>query len=60
MGIENGRNFCSILKNAYGMEYFISNENANYLVAVNWYVIEGAGSVNPFDLVKGTLSLNSQ
>ena len=42
--ISEGKKLCHILENAYGMEYFVSNENAEYLLAVNWYVIEGAGS----------------
>ena len=33
-----------LMKEAYGMEYFISNEKVDFLIAVNWYVIEIAGS----------------
>jgi len=31
------------MKKSYGMEYFVSNKNADFLIAVNWYVIEVAG-----------------
>ena len=41
--IFEGKKLCNILENAYGMEYFISNERMDYLIAVNWYVIEGVG-----------------
>jgi hypothetical protein len=42
--ISEGKKLCSILENSFGMEYFVSNEKIEYLIAVNWYVIEGAGS----------------
>ena len=32
-----------LMKKSYGMEYFVSNKNADFLIAVNWYVIEVAG-----------------
>ena len=42
--IENGQLLCDILENSFGMEYFISNEQVDYLIAVNWYAIEGVGA----------------
>jgi hypothetical protein len=33
-----------LMENSYGMEYFVSNEKSDFLIAVNWYVIEVAGS----------------
>lgn len=42
--VEEGNRLGEILENSYGMEYFVSNKTADYLLAVNWYVIEGAGS----------------
>ncbi|RAV02766.1 hypothetical protein DQG13_08955 [Paenibacillus sp. YN15] len=36
-----------LMENSFGMEYFLSNEKLDYLIAVNWYVIEVAGSVAP-------------
>lgn len=33
-----------LMENSYGMEYFVSNEKADFLIAVNWYVVEAAGS----------------
>ena len=34
-----------ILKESFGMEYFLTNEKINFLIAVNWYVVEAAGIV---------------
>ena len=42
--VKQGRRLCTILENAYGMEYFVSNKSADYLLAINWYVIEGTGT----------------
>jgi hypothetical protein len=42
--VENGRNICRIMESSFGMEYFVSNKNADYLIAVNWYAIEIAGT----------------
>ncbi|MFJ8517269.1 hypothetical protein [Lysinibacillus xylanilyticus] len=33
-----------LMENSFGMEYFVSNERNDYLIAVNWYVIHVAGS----------------
>ncbi|TMV50634.1 hypothetical protein FE783_08035 [Paenibacillus mesophilus] len=34
----------NLMENSYGMEYFVSNEKSDFLIAVNWYAIEVAGS----------------
>ncbi len=34
---------CDVMNEAYGMEYFVSDENLDFLIAVNWYVVEAAG-----------------
>lgn len=44
--LNNGRNLGNVLQNAFGMEYFVSNEKQSFLLAVNWYAIEGIGSVD--------------
>jgi len=36
-----------LMENSYGMEYFLSNGNLDYLIAVNWYVIEVSESIMP-------------
>ena len=33
------------MENSRGMEYFISDAELNYLIAVNWYAIEYVGDV---------------
>ncbi|CAM4493267.1 hypothetical protein [Paenibacillus tarimensis] len=33
-----------LMENSFGMEYFLSNEKMDYLIAVNWYVIEVSDS----------------
>ncbi|KEQ17555.1 hypothetical protein GZ78_17580 [Endozoicomonas numazuensis] len=43
--IKNGKKLCSILEQAYGMEYFVTNQNVSFLLAVNWYEIEGIGEI---------------
>lgn len=42
--LESGQALCSVLENAFGIEYFVSNAGHDYLIAVNWYVIEAAGA----------------
>ena len=42
--LDEGRSLGKVLENAFGMEYFITNEKMDYLLAINWYVIEGSGS----------------
>ena len=42
--LQDGKSLGKVLENAFGMEYFVSNETQEYLLAVNWYAIEGAGA----------------
>lgn len=41
--INSARKLGVIFENCPGMEYFVTNESFSYLLAVNWYVIEGIG-----------------
>lgn len=41
--IESVKRVCELMSNSFGMEYFVSNKVGNYLIAVNWYIIEVAG-----------------
>lgn len=41
--ISNAQKIGKLLMECCGMEYFLSNEASTYLIAVNWYVVEGAG-----------------
>ncbi|WP_225984728.1 hypothetical protein [Noviherbaspirillum aerium] len=41
--IGNAQKIGIVLKEAFGMEYFVSDENISYLIAVNWYAIEITG-----------------
>ncbi|HRB71609.1 MAG TPA: hypothetical protein PK776_07150 [Flavobacterium sp.] len=38
--LQDGRALSDLLNECFGMEYFISNKEYKYLIAVNWYVIE--------------------
>ena len=42
--VDNASKIGEIMNNCYGMEYFITNLAQNYLIAVNWYVIEVTGT----------------
>ncbi|MGB5970207.1 MAG: hypothetical protein WBG70_17970 [Spirulinaceae cyanobacterium] len=42
--IEDGQKLCRVIENSFGIEYFVSNKQLDYLIAVNWYVIEGIGT----------------
>lgn len=42
--IKNAKLIGRLMENSFGMEYFVSNEKVNFLIAVNWYVIEVAGA----------------
>lgn len=42
--IEDLRLLGKILENSFGMEYFLTNEKMDFLIAVNWYVIEVSGT----------------
>ena len=41
--IDQAKQVGKIMENSYGMEYFLTNQTYSFLLAVNWYVIEGAG-----------------
>lgn len=41
--IENLQELGKILDESFGMEYFLTNKNADFLIAVNWYVVEISG-----------------
>ena len=56
--INDGRKVCKIMENTYGMEYFLSNIELDFLITVNWYVLEGSGSV--IDWIKGYGGVKSQ
>ena len=43
--VEDARKISLLMENSHGMEYFISDEALNYLIAVNWYAIEYVGDV---------------
>ncbi len=43
VSVADIRSVGTLMEHAYGMEYFLSNEQAEFLIAVNWYVIEAAG-----------------
>lgn len=42
--VKDAKLIGKLMENSYGMEYFVSNEKSDFLIAVNWYVIEVAGS----------------
>lgn len=44
VALHDGRTLGTVLEHAFGIEYFVSNDRHDYLIAVNWYVIEGAGA----------------
>ena len=41
--VNDAKSIGVLMENSYGMEYFVSNKNADFLIAVNWYVIDVAG-----------------
>jgi hypothetical protein len=43
--IADIRNVGKIIGESFGMEYFLSNHKRDFLIAVNWYVIEVSGNV---------------
>ncbi|MBK1897572.1 hypothetical protein [Chryseobacterium paridis] len=43
--IGNGQKLGMIMENSFGIEYFVTNTDFTYVLSVNWYVIEGIGSV---------------
>lgn len=42
--VKNAKLVGKLMEKSFGMEYFVSNEKIDYLLAVNWYVIHIAGS----------------
>lgn len=38
--VDDVRGVSRLMEGSYGMEYFVSNEGGDFLIAVNWYVIE--------------------
>lgn len=42
--VKDAKMIGKLMENSYGIEYFVSNETTDFLIAVNWYVIEIAGS----------------
>ena len=42
--LVDGPRLCEVMSQCFGMEYFVSDIDADYLIAVNWYVVEVAGS----------------
>lgn len=44
--ITEGSRICEIMKNSYTSEYFVSNIEQSFIIAVNWYVIEGDGEAS--------------
>ena len=43
--IADVKSICKIMNSSFGMEYFLSNKDTTYLVSVNWYTIEIAGTM---------------
>ncbi|MEL6189467.1 MAG: hypothetical protein AAFU79_32995, partial [Myxococcota bacterium] len=41
--VMDGSRLGEVMEESFGMEYFLSNEEASLLIAVNWYAIEFAG-----------------
>lgn len=56
----DGRSLGTVLEHAFGIEYFVSNDRQDYLVAVNWYVIEGAGAAVEWMTTLHTESPNNE
>ena len=42
----NGKSFSKILEECGILEYFLTNETVDYLIAANWYTIEIVGNKN--------------
>lgn len=43
--VQDAKKIGELMENSFGMEYFVSNETMDFLIVVNWYVIEIAGTV---------------
>lgn len=46
--IKDVRLLGEVLEKSYGMEYFLTNRDKDFLISVNWYAIEGIGSVKEY------------
>ncbi|WP_156957943.1 hypothetical protein [Paracidovorax oryzae] len=44
LSIESLSSLSKIMENCYGMEYFVSDQDASFLISVNWYVINLQGA----------------
>ncbi|WP_227743375.1 hypothetical protein [Hafnia alvei] len=44
--IKEAKKISTLMKESHGMEYFISNKDGSYLIAVNWYCIEYKGDIS--------------
>lgn len=42
--IENVQKTSLLMEHSFGIEYFLTNESFDYLIAVNWYTLEVVGS----------------
>jgi len=43
--LSDGRVLGRVMGKSFGMEYFVTDPNLSFLLAVNWYAIEGTGVV---------------
>lgn len=51
--IEDLTRLGRILENSFGMEYFVANEAVDFLIAVNWYVVEISGAAKALGRLSG-------
>lgn len=42
--VENLQKVGELMEESFGIEYFLSNSDLSFLIAVNWYVIEVSGN----------------
>lgn len=42
--VENIQRVGELMEESFGIEYFLSNSDLSFLIAVNWYVIEVSGN----------------
>jgi hypothetical protein len=40
--IENITETCKLFENSFGIEYFLTNKTLDFLISVNWYVLQCA------------------
>nr|WP_300311510.1 hypothetical protein [Halomonas sp.] len=50
--VKNASRLSELMTNSYGMEYFISDSNARYLISVNWYSIQWKGDIDLSPIAK--------